>query len=186
MIKSKKSGFGQALVAVLIATALLLTTDLVRPSQSSVEAQAAPATASAKSLGQLKKRKFYKGCKKSGKFREYQFGWNANAKMTGRCLTSRVKGVRLISSYNGHHPSASRAFDVMVNLQGSCTAGRKAGNKLAWYLMKNARKHNIYYIVWRNGYWNANSKPTSPRNFRQQGGGSCTSKHYDHIHVAFR
>jgi hypothetical protein len=173
-------------VAALIATALLLTTDLVNTRHSSGEAQAAPSVASAASLGQLKKKQFYNGCKKSSKFREYRFGWNASARMTGRCLTSRVKGIRLISSYNGHHPSASRAMDVMVNLSGSCTAGRQTGNQMARYLMKNARKHNIYYIVWRNGYWNANSKPTKPRNFRQQGGGSCTSKHFDHVHVAFR
>jgi hypothetical protein len=131
-------------------------------------------------------RAYYRTCKKSGKFNERQARFSKRVVLAGRCVTSRVKGIKTIGTRGGHHPSASRALDIMVNTHGSCRAGRKAGNKIAKYLMNNKGKHGVYYIIWRNGYWNARDKARPISNFRKMGRGGCTAGHYDHVHVSFK
>ena len=130
---------------------------------------------------------FFAGCKKTGRFNERRFDFDLDAVLAGRCVTSRVKGVDLVSSYSGHHPSAQKALDVMVNMKGSCKAGRTTGNVAARYFMNNAKKHKVRYIIWKNAYWSSDRRPTKWRNWRHgMHSGSCTTRHFDHVHVAFK
>jgi hypothetical protein len=142
--------------------------------------------ASPKAVKAKASRPFFKGCKRSGRFNERRFNFDIDAQLAGRCATSRVKGINLISSYHGHHPSATKALDIMVNMRGSCSAGRATGNRVARYMMNNARKHNVRYIIWKNSYWASGSGTRKLRNWRHgMHSGSCTTRHYDHVHVAF-
>lgn len=87
------------------------------------------------------------------------------------------------STYNGHHPSASRAVDVMINGGGvwpTATQTQK-GENIANFALKNMRKYGIWYVIWKqrinygdgNGWqWMADR-------------GSITQNHYDHVHVSF-
>lgn len=175
----------RTLGATLLAFAALVAAMLVAPSAATAKdsgSAAAPRAVQAKAA-----KPFYRGCKRSGRFNEGRFDYTVDAVLAGRCATSRIKGINLISSYSGHHPSANKALDIMVNLQGSCSAGRETGNRVARYMMNNAGKHGVRYIIWKNSYWAAGSGTKKLSNWRHgMHGGSCTTRHYDHVHVAFR
>jgi len=180
----------------LVATVIAALLVIFFPATPVVPAQATSGNATATAAGsalpaavkkKLKKNKFFQPCRKpSGRFREHSFGFSPAVVVTGRCLMGKFSGVRRIGSYNGHHPSASKALDVMTNLHGSCTAGRDNGNKMARYLMKNSQRHSIRYIIWKNAYWAAGSGKKPWKEWRKMGRPGCTHGHYDHIHVAFK
>lgn len=155
------------------------------PASTAITAQSsAPTSVKTKSR---KSKRFFTKCRKSRRFNERRVGYGTNAILGGRCITSKVRGVKLVSSYGGHHPSAARAIDVMINMSGSCRAGRRAGNQVARYFMKNSGKHRVQYIIWKNGYWQAGTKRKKSSSWRKMSrGGNCTTRHYDHVHVAFR
>ena len=173
------------LVAALLGIGAVLAAMLVAPVVATAKDAgnaAAPRAVQAKAA-----KPFYRGCKRSGRFNEGRFDYTTDAVLAGRCATSRIKGINLISSYSGHHPSANKALDIMVNLKGSCSAGRATGNRVARYMMNNAGKHGVRYIIWKNSYWAAGSGTKKLSNWRQgMHSGSCTTRHYDHVHVAFR
>ena len=173
--------------AALIAMFVLLGIQTVASPELGGSGQVAHAAGAKTYKGkQYRGKRFFRGCTKSRVFNENRVGYAYDTVMGGRCVTSRVRGIKLISSYAGHHPSAGKAMDVMVNLQGSCNAGRKVGRQVAKYFMYNAAKHDIQYIIWRNRYWSASYGPKDPKNWRSQGWSGCTHAHYDHVHVAFR
>lgn len=177
-----------ALGAAGLSAGVLVSGLAVAPATTTA-ATAAPAVtaASPKVLKAKGQKRFFKNCKRSGRFNERRFDYSADVVYTGRCTILRIRGVKLISSYNGHHPSASKALDIMVNMAGSCHAGRQTGNRIARYLMNHARQHDVRYLIWKNSYWASTSRPTKHKNWRHGiAGGSCTTKHYDHVHVAFR
>lgn len=159
-------------------------------------AQAAPATAaitaqnsvvSGASLRARKSRKFFAKCHRSRRFNERRVGYGTNAILGGRCVTSKVKGVKLVSSYAGHQPSAGRALDIMINRSGSCRAGRKAGNRVARYFMNHSGRHRVQYVIWKNNIWQSYERRRNSSNWRSMNrGGSCTTRHYDHVHVSFK
>jgi hypothetical protein len=158
------------------------------PAENTTAGAAAGTTGLPASFSKKAKKPFYAECKKSQRFAERRFNYTPHAVLAGRCVTSkkRIRGVKLISSYGGHHPSAEKALDLMVNLHGSCSAGNPVGDRVARYLMNNARKHGIRYLIWQNKYWAATSEPMPLRNWRPMGRPGCTAGHFDHVHAAFR
>lgn len=183
----------KVLGTVFLAGTLLLAGNAA---QATSAAQAAPASSAitAKSsvnakvnLRMQRSKRFFKKCRRSRRFNERRVGYGANAILGGRCVTSKVRGVKLVSSYRGHQPSAGRALDVMINRSGSCRSGRKAGNKVARYFMNKSRKHRVQYVIWKNRIWQSSEKRRKPGNWRSmQRGGSCTTRHYDHVHISFK
>ena len=125
-------------------------------------------------------------CKGSSKFRERAFRYPRYVKKAGRCVRTRNPKIKHIGSRWGHHPSANKALDIMVNLRSSCTKGREVGNKTARYLMNNSRRYNVKYLIWKNRYWSSNTRRKPPRYWRYMGRGGCTHGHYDHVHAAFK
>ncbi len=175
-----------SLTAVLLAVGLVLAALVFVPTTSADAAVTAP-TASKKQIKSKGAKPFFRKCDRTGRFGERQFNFTIDAVFAGRCVVHRKKGVKLVSSYPGHMPSANKAIDVMINMKGSCSAGRKNGNDVARYFMRHARQHNVQYIIWKNSYWASTSRPTKFRNWRHgMSGGSCTTRHFDHVHVSFR
>jgi len=170
---------------MLLALGVLMGSLLLAPPNADA-ATAAPA-ARPKAVKAKAQQPFFAKCRKSGRFSERRFNYDIDAVFAGRCATTRFKGIDLVSSYYGHSPTATKALDFMVNMRGSCRGGRTAGNVTARYFMNNARRHGVQYIIWKNSYWASSSRPTKWRNWRHgMSGGSCTTKHYDHVHVSFR
>lgn len=184
------------ITGIVVALGVLLAGVVLGPAQASA-APVAPATATPaaaltpmarpKQVKARASRPFFDNCRRSNRFREHRVNFSVSAVLGGRCVTTRVHGVRLVSSYRGHLPSAGKAVDVMVNMRGSCKAGRSTGNRVAHYFMNHAKQHNVRYLIWKNSYWASTSKPRKFRNWRHgMSGGSCTTRHYDHVHVAFQ
>ena len=130
-----------------------------------------------------------KRCKRSRKFNERQVRFGRNARIAGRCITSEKagRGIKVIWSRQGHHPSAGRALDIMVNRKGSCHSGRKTGDKVARYFMNKSRKFNVQYIIWENKIWNRQTTGKRPlHRWRGMGWRGCTHAHWDHVHLALK
>lgn len=164
-------------LAPFVATVALLTT--VAPLQTPV--------ATAKQ--EIKEQKFtVKKCKRSRKFRESQVHFGHRAIIAGRCITDRPegRGIKVIWSRPGHHPSAGRALDIMTNTKGSCKANRKTGFKVAHHFMKYAKQYGVMYIIWSNRYWSAADKKKPVKNWRYMGRPGCTHGHHDHVHLALK
>lgn len=169
---NKLGKFATPLVA---ATALLVT---ITPTQ-------AQATVTIESKKKVKDKT--KKCKKSKKFREHQVHFGTRAIRAGRCVTDHDKRIKAVWSRPGHHPSAGRALDIMVNTHGSCKAGRATGFNVAKFLMKNSGKLGVMYIIWNNRYWSASTSKRPVKKWRYMGRGpGCTVSHHDHVHVSFR
>ena len=172
-------------MAMLMAVGVLMSSLLIAPAPAGA-AVAAP-QARPKAVKAQAQKPSFDSCKKSHRFNEHRFNFDIDAVFAGRCATTRLKGIQLVSSYPGHMPTGSKALDFMVNMKGSCHAGRTTGNVTARYFMNNARKHGVQYIIWKNSYWSSSSRPTKWRNWRHgMAGGSCTTKHFDHVHVSFK
>ena len=129
----------------------------------------------------LKHRSKRLGCKPNNRFRiENQWGFSNNAKLVGRCATYHFRKIDVVWTRYGHHPSASKALDIMTNTRGSCKIDRQTGDWLFKYLRMYWGQFGIRYIIWENRYYNSK---TSPGRYMSRGG--CTAGHWDHIHVAF-
>ena len=121
-------------------------------------------------------------CKPNPRFGiEDRWGFNQKAKLTGRCVTTHFKKIDVVHTRPGHHPSASRAMDLMTNTSGSCTKDRKEGDHAFKYIRKNWKKFGVWYVIWENKYYNG--KHASGR---FQGRPGCNHGHYNHLHVAFK
>ena len=121
------------------------------------------------------------GCKSNRRFRiENSWGFINNVKLTGRCATWHFKKIDVVHTRHGHHPSASKALDLMTNTRGSCSADRQTGDWLFKYLRNNWNRFGIRYVIWENKYY-----PSKYSGGRYMGRPGCTHGHYDHIHVAF-
>lgn len=208
----KRHSLRVALSAVFLALVMLMTAQVVsspvtNASSGSVTANAAKASTStsspiaqrpvslsrterrqARRSRRIARRAFFRSCRHrtSRKFNERQARFSRRVRVGARCVVKRVPGIKVIGTRPGHHPSASRALDIMVNTRGSCREGRRAGNRVARYFMNNKRRHGVYYVIWRNGYWNARDSKMPISQFRKMGRGGCTQGHYDHVHVAFK
>ncbi|HEU0034586.1 MAG TPA: hypothetical protein VFQ53_28375 [Kofleriaceae bacterium] len=86
-----------------------------------------------------------------------------------------------ISTYEGHHPTASRALDTLVSDQyGSVPSDDNAlGDAVAQYALDHMAENGIWYVIWRQRYNDGSGwEPMEDR-------GSITQNHYDHVHVSF-
>ena len=86
-----------------------------------------------------------------------------------------------ISTYNGHHPSAARALDILVSdVYGERPSdGNALGDRVAAYALAHQAEHGIWYVIWRQRYNDGTGwDPMEDR-------GSITQNHYDHVHVSF-
>lgn len=99
---------------------------------------------------------------------------NAMCNATGACS---------ISTYNGHHPTADRALDILAsNAYGQYPSDNYVlGDRVANFALSNWGTYRIWYVIWRQrinyndglGWqWMADR-------------GSITQNHYDHVHVSF-
>lgn len=94
----------------------------------------------------------------------------------------RYVGACSNGTYNGHHPSASRALDLMVSSYGTTsTAGYAKGDKLAAFALANKRKFGIWYVIWKQRINYGDGRGWQWMENR----GSITQNHYDHVHVSF-
>lgn len=86
-----------------------------------------------------------------------------------------------ISTYNGHHPEAARAIDILVSdVYGQLPSDDNAlGDKVAAYALDHQPDYGIWYVIWRQRYNDGSGwDPMEDR-------GSITQNHYDHVHVSF-
>ena len=86
-----------------------------------------------------------------------------------------------ISTYNGHHPSAQRALDILTSdAYGERPSDDNAlGDAVAAYALAHQAEHGIWYVIWRQRYNDGSGwEPMEDR-------GSITQNHYDHVHVSF-
>lgn len=183
----------KVLGTVLLAGTILVAGNAAQAAQSTQTAPTSTAVATTTNVSSAvpsrsaKANRHFAKCRRSSRFNERRVRYGNSAILGGRCVTSYVRGVKLVSSYAGHSPSAGRATDVMINMSGSCRSGRKAGNKVARYFMKNSGKHRVQYIIWKNSIWQSYEKRKKPKYWRSMSrGGNCTSRHYDHVHVSYK
>lgn len=87
----------------------------------------------------------------------------------------------LISTYAGHHPTASRALDALVSdaYGERPTDNNELGDALAAYALAHMDDFGVMYVIFRQRYNDgAGWDPMEDR-------GSVTQNHYDHVHVGF-
>lgn len=86
-----------------------------------------------------------------------------------------------ISTYEGHHPTASRAIDILVSDEyGSVPSDNNAlGDAVAGFALAHQESGGIMYVIWRQRYNDGSGwDPMEDR-------GSITQNHFDHVHVSF-
>jgi hypothetical protein len=86
-----------------------------------------------------------------------------------------------ISTYEGHHPTASRALDNLVSdAYGQRPSDDNAlGDALAAYALAHMDEFGVMYVIFRQRYNDGTGwDPMEDR-------GSITQNHYDHVHVSF-
>lgn len=87
----------------------------------------------------------------------------------------------LISTYAGHHPTASRALDTLVSdAYGEHPSdSNELGDALAAYALAHMDDFGVMYVIFRQRYNDGTGwDPMEDR-------GSITQNHYDHVHVSF-
>ena len=90
---------------------------------------------------------------------------------------STMYGWRASSSYSEDHPSG-RAVDVMIP---SYKTNKALGDKVAQYLIDNAKKLHVNYVIWRQRSYSIERGTWKKMDDR----GGDTANHYDHVHVSF-
>ncbi|PFG17248.1 SH3 domain-containing protein [Propionicimonas paludicola] len=90
---------------------------------------------------------------------------------------STMYGWRASSSYSEDHPSG-RAVDVMIP---SYKTNKALGDKVAQYLIDNAKKLHVNYVIWRQRSYSIERGSWKKMDDR----GGDTANHYDHVHVSF-
>jgi peptidoglycan DL-endopeptidase CwlO len=86
-----------------------------------------------------------------------------------------------ISTYDGHHPSAARAVDILVSddYGRAPTDHNKLGDAVSAFALAHQYENGISYVIFRQRInmgdgWEA-----------MEDRGSITQNHYDHVHVSF-
>lgn len=108
----------------------------------------------------------------------------------GRCIAALWPQVQSIGGWRPSdpypdHPSG-HALDVMM--PAGCDANPKnvaIGNQIATFLMQNADKFDVKYMMWQHRIWTASgNKPVPLTKWRMVGErGGCTANHMDHVHI---
>ncbi len=101
--------------------------------------------------------------------------WDPHVRPVVKEVTERFN-VSTVYTRPGHRPTQGRAADFMVY------TNRAKGDALAQYVINNAARFRVEYVIWRkriyivsSGSWRAMADRGSP-----------TANHMDHPHVAFR
>ncbi len=88
-----------------------------------------------------------------------------------------IYGWRASSDYSSDHPNG-RAIDIMIP---SYKSNKALGDKVADWVIKNAKSLDVKYIIWRQRYY-----PISRGTWSQmEDRGGDTENHMDHVHVSF-
>ena len=93
-------------------------------------------------------------------------------------------------TYPGHDPALNRAADFMIPNFLTAT-GIDLGDRMAKYLQANAKRLNVWYIIWRGRTWSrtrpaAGWQPYYARNaVRADGSPDHSKRHTNHVHVSF-
>ena len=91
----------------------------------------------------------------------------------GGCRTGHIEGS---DHYTGH------AIDIMLLPMNE--ANRDLGNRIATWLVANADRLAVKYVIWNDHIWSA-SAAEGWRHYRHPGGlHSSTGRHFDHLHVS--
>lgn len=92
----------------------------------------------------------------------------------GGCTSGHIAGS---DHYTG------RAIDVM--LLPLSDANRRLGDRIAGWLVANARTLAISYVIWRDQIWSAARADEGWRPYRHpSGAASVTERHLDHVHIS--
>ncbi|MFA6410554.1 MAG: hypothetical protein WCW26_03200, partial [Candidatus Buchananbacteria bacterium] len=104
-----------------------------------------------------------------------------------------LPGVNSVFTRSDHHPSGPRAADAgLAGLPAGANVNDypevlAQGNTDAEYLMNNAERLGIDYVIWNKRIWVAGKDPVAPasqwREMKDRG--SNTSNHRDHIHISW-
>ena len=88
-----------------------------------------------------------------------------------------IYGWRTSSSYSEDHPSG-RAVDFMIP---SYKSNKALGDKIASYVIANAKRLHVNYIIWRQRSYSIERGSWKKMDDR----GGDTANHFDHVHVSF-
>lgn len=88
-----------------------------------------------------------------------------------------IYGWRASSSYSEDHPSG-RAVDFMIP---SYKSNKALGDELAAYVIANAKKLHVNYVIWRQRSYSIERGTWKKMDDR----GGDTANHVDHVHVSF-
>lgn len=98
-------------------------------------------------------------------------------------VRSRIGAQFAISNIGGYRPGRGRsdhhdglALDVMIK-----RSQMRKGDAVATWSIKNYKKLNISYVIWKQRIW------LPGQGWRKMGNrGSATANHFDHVHISFR
>lgn len=131
------------------------------------------------------------------------FAWDrlgGNTQRLSRCVYTNFPYIASQGTYVGHKPRWSLALDLFM--PNGCTTARgrrfttssldkSVGDRLTRYLMDNARKIGLDYLIWqdhiRNPSERAGENYWRPVGYWRQdnyNNGNCTNTHFDHVHVS--
>src|SRR3712207_1050123 len=101
--------------------------------------------------------------------------WDPHVRPVVKEVTERF-AVSTVYTRAGHRPTQGRAADFMVYTD------RAKGDALAQYVIDNAARFRVEYVIWRQRIYLVSSGSWRAMENR----GSPTANHMDHPHVAFR
>jgi LysM repeat protein len=101
--------------------------------------------------------------------------WDAHVRPAVHEVAQRFN-VGTVLTRPGHSPTQGRAADFMVYTD------RAKGDAVARYVIDNAARLGVQYVIWRQRIYLVASGSWRPMADR----GSATANHMDHPHVAFR
>lgn len=87
-----------------------------------------------------------------------------------------------VGTRDGHHPTRTRAIDLMVSPIGTITSsGNIAGDTIASLALSKGSTYRVYYVIWKQRINSLDGRGWRTMENR----GSITQNHYDHVHGAF-
>lgn len=108
--------------------------------------------------------------------------WSGNTLKAMFDITRGIGGVAPRGNVSDH--PLGLALDFMVSSGAAVGAERQKGEALANYLVANAAKHAVKYLIWYDRIWKASTQNWGPYTHPSKGGGA-TLRHQDHVHVSY-
>ena len=104
-----------------------------------------------------------------------------------RALRRAFPQIRTVYGYRpgsaGEH-RLGRALDVMLPGNYRSAAARSLGKRIATWARSNAKKLNVYYVIWDQRIWNTQRSGDGWRLMRN--GGSAAANHKNHVHISVK